>query len=109
MTVRISKYCEDMLPLNDEELPRYKNRAEGKSTGLALNYISQAILNPEMEVKIIDHHGTMDANQHLFNSVMEMCSKLNLTWMEFIRGSLTIRYCPYIYLKSQVKTTWVQE
>ena len=81
--------------LNKPDAGIYKGRCTGRSTGLALMYISNAIQNPGKDVYIRDHHGTPQADDFLFGTVRDMVSRLGLECMVFSKRSYTIRFDLY--------------
>lgn len=71
-------------------------RHEGKSLGLAMKYISEAILNIDKPVKIVDHFGTPQSNRFLMEQVQGLISKLSLVGFSVRQPDNTIIYNPYI-------------
>ncbi len=62
----------------DGNLRGVAERRTGRSTALALYYISRAIENPGTEIVVRDHHDSYAADVCLRNRVREMIHKLNL-------------------------------
>ena len=63
-------------------------RGSGRSTALALRYISAAIEHPRVPIRIEDHHDSVDADRHLAEIVKMMIFKLELKHMYVWLGSL---------------------
>ena len=59
------------------------DRCTGRSTVLALNFLAQAIRQPERPVKIVDHHGTRYANEELRRIMQDMVIRLGFMHMVF--------------------------
>lgn len=100
----IKEYERGRTFLEDYEIERWKGRAEGKSTGLALRYLSEAISNPLRPVRVRDHHGTIRADQFLLQDIQGMVSKLGLDWVIVNRFDMTIKYDPYVEVERE--TVW---
>ena len=56
-------------------------RGSGRSTALALHYISNAIEHPRAPIRIKDHHDSLEADRKLAESVKKMILKLELKHM----------------------------
>ena len=56
-------------------------RGSGRSTALALRYISDAIGHPLIPIRIIDHHDSVQADRLLAENVKKMIFKLELKHM----------------------------
>ena len=56
-------------------------RQSGRSTALALRYISDAIEHPRAPIRIKDHHDSIEADRHLAELVKMMIFKLELKHM----------------------------
>lgn len=56
-------------------------RGSGRSTALALRYISAAIEHPRAPIRIEDHHDSVDADRQLAENVKMMIFKLELKHM----------------------------
>lgn len=56
-------------------------RGSGRSTALALRYISDAIENPRAPIRIKDHHDSVQADRLLAEIVKKMIFKLELKHM----------------------------
>ena len=56
-------------------------RGSGRSTALALHYISNAIEHPLTPIIIKDHHDSVDADRQLAENVKMMIFKLELKHM----------------------------
>ncbi len=56
-------------------------RGSGRSTALALHYISDAIGHPRVPIRIKDHHDSVQADRQLAEIVKMMISKLELKHM----------------------------
>ena len=65
-------------------------RGSGRSTALALHYISNAIERPLTPIIIKDHHDSVDADRQLAENVKMMIFKLELkhmyVWDQFREG-----------------------
>lgn len=65
-------------------------RGSGRSTALALRYISDAIEHPRTPIKIKDHHDSIEADRHLAELVKKMVFKLELkhmyVWVQLREG-----------------------
>ena len=57
-------------------------RGSGRSTALALRYISTAIERPREPIRIKDHHDSAQADRHLAEIVKMMIFKLELKHMD---------------------------
>ena len=71
------------------------NRQTGKSTALALKYISLAISQPDKWIQIRDHIGTRASNRHLFAMTREIVYKLELKCIIFNECSNQIKFNLY--------------
>ena len=76
--------------LPPEMLADLQSRRRGKSTGLALQTLGYAILNPGKKVKILDHHGTRQADRHLANMIYKMVEDLKLQGLVFNQNDNTL-------------------
>lgn len=56
-------------------------RGSGRSTALALHYISNAIEHPRAPIRIKDHHDSVQADRLLAENVKMMIFKLDLKHM----------------------------
>ena len=56
-------------------------RRSGRSTALALRYISDAIGHPRVPIRIMDHHDSVQADRLLAENVKKMIFKLELKHM----------------------------
>ena len=56
-------------------------RRSGRSTALALRYISDAIEHPRAPIRIKDHHDSVEADRQLAENVKMMNFKLELKHM----------------------------
>lgn len=56
-------------------------RGSGRSTALALRYISEAIDHPRVPIRIKDHHDSAQADRLLAENVKKMIFKLELKHM----------------------------
>ena len=56
-------------------------RGSGRSTALALRYISDAIQHPRAPIRIKDHHDSVQADRQLVENVKMMIFKLELKHM----------------------------
>ena len=56
-------------------------RGSGRSTALALRYISDAIGHPQVPIRIKDHHDSVLADRLLAENVKKMIFKLELKHM----------------------------
>ena len=65
-------------------------RQRGRSTALALRYISDAIEHPRAPIRIKDHHGSVLADRQLAENVKMMIFKLELkhmyVWVQTCEG-----------------------
>lgn len=75
-----------------EMLAELQFRRRGTSTGLALNYLGQAILNPGKEVLVKDHHDSRRADSILMGTIYEMVKELGLEGINFNKADNTILF-----------------
>jgi hypothetical protein len=68
------------------------DRRTGRSTALAFRIISDAILNPNMPIRIIDHYGTHEANRMLANMVSDIIEKTGLQYLTINGANLTLKF-----------------
>lgn len=61
-------------------------RASGRTTGLAIMYIALAILNPDTEIPIYDHHDSTISYRGIANLVSEIILALGLENMILTRN-----------------------
>ena len=71
---------------------KYTDRRTGRSTALAFRIISDAILNPNMPIRIIDHHGTHQADRMLANMIMDVIEKTGLQYLTINGANLTLKF-----------------
>lgn len=69
---------------NDDTL----NRGTGRSTILALQYITMALANPGTEFKIVDHHPTHEAARYLRGTIQAMVGRLGFKHFIFKETSI---------------------
>lgn len=58
-------------------------RGIGRSTGIALGYISRAILRPNTWIVVIDHIDTPRTNKALLMTCIVLVKEMNLTFFTF--------------------------
>lgn len=64
---------------NPDLAKQLEQRHTGKSTAMAMGYISHAMLHPEEHVELIDHWGdTFESNKHLAKIVEDIITALGL-------------------------------
>jgi hypothetical protein len=68
------------------------DRRTGRSTALAFRLISDAILNPNMPIRIIDHYGTHQANMMLANMIVDIIEKTGLQYLTINGANLTLKF-----------------
>lgn len=78
---------------NPDEAPA--SRLRGTSTGLALRFVSQAILNPDTDVVVKDHHGTALTDKLLLGSVEWVIRSLRLLGFKTGRKPTGEYYCRF--------------
>lgn len=76
--------------LSEKEKQDFMFRRSGRSTSLALRWLSVAIASPKTEIKIHDHHGTIEAARMLMETMYCMTKQLGLEHMKFDRKKLTV-------------------
>lgn len=76
--------------LSDSEKQEFMFRRSGRSTSLALRYLSEAIANPRREIRVYDHHPTPAADRFLLDTVLDITKQLGLEHMEFDRQRITV-------------------
>ena len=67
-----------------------QKRCSGRTTAMALKFISQAIQNPNTPVKISDHYATIDMANYMLSTIMYLVSKLELKHFKYNKKDLTI-------------------
>lgn len=72
-----------------------KDRQCGRSTGLALKYISEAMLNPGVSVSVVDHHFSNEADRVLFRTLSVFLAKSGLEHFVLDAAKLTITFVLY--------------
>ncbi len=81
------------LLLDGISLRELNSRRIGASTGLALKYISEALLNPDEEIKIYDHAPTHKAKYILLDTIKDIINELELKNFTFrIASQPTIKF-----------------
>ena len=74
-------------------------RGSGRSTALALRYISTAIERPREPIRIKDHHDSAQADRHLAEIVKMMIFKLELkhmyVWDQLREGDIVKFYVSF--------------
>jgi len=84
-------------PLHDAEFLEMigkKNpcRRTGRSTAYAFRYISEAIINPNTPIRIIDHYRTHEANRMLAQMIGDIIQKTGLKHMTINGAELTLTF-----------------
>lgn len=79
-----------------------KNRRIGKSTGLALGFISQALLKPNTQIKVYDHFNSesIQTKRYMLQNIQKLVQDLNLKWFVFNKVNCTIKYDLNKYFKT---------
>lgn len=72
-----------------------QDRQCGRSLGLALKYISEALSHPGREVPIIDHYPNRQADRCLFGMVAGLVDKMNLNYISMNKNLMSIRFDLY--------------
>lgn len=67
-------------------------RMTGRSTALALHYLSVAIRNRGVPIKAVDHHPGSKAQEHLIYKMRDMAHMLGLQHLTFDRNSGTVTF-----------------
>ena len=67
-------------------------RRTGRSTIIALELIASAMKNPGLRIRILDHHGTREANSNLLYMMVGMVDSLEFDGFVFNREESTITY-----------------
>jgi hypothetical protein len=78
---------------NPDDAP--SNRLRGTSTGLALKYVSQAILNPNTAVVVKDYPDMPSTNKGLLRSVEWVIKRLQLVGFKVGRNSDGVCWCRF--------------
>ena len=72
-----------------------EDRRTGKSTGIALMKIGEALHNPNKRIFIRDHYGTREADRILFKTVERLYHELGLKNFTFRLNDTSIKYSLY--------------
>ena len=84
-------------PLHDKEFlsivgKKNADRKTGRSTAQAFRIISDAILHIGMPIRIIDHHGTHEANKMLAQMIMSIIEQTGLNYLKINKATLTLTF-----------------
>jgi hypothetical protein len=79
----------DFLAMIGEE---NADRRTGRSTAQAFRIISDAIFHIGMPIRIIDHHGTHEANKMLAQMIMRIIEQTGLNYLEINKATLTLTF-----------------
>lgn len=74
------------------DIGMWKGRCQGKTLGIALRAISEALLNPGREIYLVDHCVAPRANRNLLDLTRDIVDQLGLVGMKFKYTNLTIRF-----------------
>ncbi len=69
-----------------------QDRRSGRSTGLALIAIGQALTHPGEEIRIKDHYDSREADELLMRTTFDLVSKLELEGFTFNKAYKFIRF-----------------
>jgi len=107
---KINKLARDVLGFNINYIPENQRleRVTGKTTGIILKQISDAILNPESIVKIGEFGDRRDHRSGGFiDQLIEMIDKLELKYMYVNRVKGDLVYRPFEEVEDKVEATTV--
>ena len=68
------------------------DRCSGRTTGLALEAIGQALQNPESEIQVRDHYGTEISHKNLLDMCACIVKKMGLEGFSYNKPLLSIKY-----------------
>ena len=85
----------------------WKDRHTGRSTRMALEYISIAMYQENNWVRIKDHHPGLNFEMILLNTIMEIVLKLEFRCFEFKSSPASIKF--KIFEEFEKKTVWVKK
>ncbi len=86
MKVKVNK----MSRFIDLSGSRDGGRRTGRSTALALEYISDAIKLPGVNIAVSDHHGTTQADHFLLDMIQDYVDLLGLRQFTYIHGAVPV-------------------
>jgi hypothetical protein len=92
MNKEIKKKLSKKLGLTEEQAEQLEYRQTGQTTALAFGYMRSAILNPGMDVDLLDHHPTQQAKLRLLESCQWIVSELGLVGFIFNKSRSTMRF-----------------
>lgn len=79
-------------------------RRTGRTLGLAYHYIGFAMTNPEQRVKVVDHHGTRNADKDLLRVISRIIDENGLEYFELDISGNVIKYKPFVTMRKT--TVW---
>ena len=69
-----------------------KWRRTGRSTALAFEYISKAMLDPGSSIKVLDHCGAPESDKYLMRTIQEIIYRQDMKFFEFDPRALTFKF-----------------
>lgn len=68
-----------------------EHRSSGRSTAMALRYISEALLSPNTPIRVRDHHDNLHADKYLLVRCQDIVEKMGLQFFAFSKEHRTIQ------------------
>lgn len=105
MKVLISRLFKEEY-LDEYRIPHLVDRATGRTTGIALGFMSKAIKEPGHWIMLEDHVDSFEARRILLRKVQEIVERLGLDWFQFSSNPPRIRYCPYVEYEKEIRVVY---